>query len=147
MKYAKCVIAYNKSGPIEIQARQDQDIRFNKNFDVYAGGIFAAVQTNTPEQNKARMLLEFITAVIRDNVPVDQVHKAFTGIDEYRAMLGIEAEVAKRGPKPKIEAQRNKRSKLRQKADSTKRQRVAVNEVRHKSAVLAPRTYQSQNLD
>ena len=90
MKYRDCMIAYNHGGPITVGPHPDHPNGWSVDYDYTVGACYLKAKTATFEQNAIQMLLEFHHAVVRDRVPVDQAHRAFYAIDEYREMMAID---------------------------------------------------------
>ena len=86
MKYVDCMIGYNSGGPIEVGPHPDRS-GWSKKYRYSVGACFLKAKDADLINNHLQMLLEFHHAVVRDQVPVADAHRAFWAIDEYRDMM------------------------------------------------------------
>lgn len=86
MKYRNCMIAYNRGGPIAAGPHPDRT-GWSRGYHATVGANYLEAKSASEADNKIQMLLDFHHAVVRDGVPLDQVHAAFWNIDEYRQCM------------------------------------------------------------
>lgn len=100
MKYQEALIAWN---PNTDQVRvgrflrqRDSDwSRWPINYTRTGGAAYTGLRECTDKYMRDMMLfIEFHTLVVRDNVPVQAVHRAFLEIDEYRQRISPDIEGA-----------------------------------------------------
>lgn len=94
MKYRDCMVAYNAGGPIVAGPHPD-DTGWSNIFDYTVGACYLKAKEASDKDNIIQMLLEFHHAVVRDGVPVDEAHRAFSAIDEYRDVLAEDIAAAR----------------------------------------------------
>jgi hypothetical protein len=95
MKYRNCMIAYNPfSSDIVVGPHPDRT-GWSDDYERAVGGCWLRTKTQSWERNVIQMLLDFHHAVVRDGVPVEAAHRAFSAIDEYREVMADDVPMPK----------------------------------------------------
>lgn len=65
-----------------------------------AGNVFSSYQDLTLDQKRVQMLLDFHTLVVRDGVSIEDAHREFLKIDEYKYLISPDISGAEDRPEP-----------------------------------------------
>ena len=101
MKYSEAILLWNP-GTDEQQSKDvvlvplGSGLSWSKKYRMSGGAAFIAIRHGNIRENRLRVLVDFVTLTVRDNVEAAAAHEAFCAIKEYRDLLSPDAPMPER---------------------------------------------------
>jgi hypothetical protein len=87
MRFTEAMIAWNPGTDEIAVGRWPDTTRWSDAYTFTTGACLASLHGMAPDAQRAMLMTDFNTCVVRDGVPPQAAHRAFLAIDEYRLAI------------------------------------------------------------